>query len=153
MLLHIFLMRLPLTQEEQQKRERFSELAHDVAQAKAEQLEHRIAVNPSPTVEENALGAFLEMYDPHLIPMIEAFLKKGHIVDPLTGFEKDHPEHQVLYGTFSLDDQTISALSKINVIIHKETNTKFFKFSPLEPTIESIVQIFRQIVDLFPTLK
>lgn len=146
-------MKSPLTPEEQKKRDEFAELASSVKEKKAKLLQNRLASNPSPSLEENALGAFWEMYEPHLVPIVKAFLDKGHIVEPSSGFGKDKPECQILFGTFFLEDRERNILTKIGVTMHKETNTKFMKFYPQEANIESIVETYKQIIALFPTLK
>jgi hypothetical protein len=143
-------MRLPLSTEDQEKLEKFAELATIVKQQQSEKLHERLSANPFPTLEENALGAFLEMYEPHLVPIVMAFLEKGHLVEPTSGFAKEHPECQMLFGQFSLEEKIINSFSKIGVMVHKETNKKYIKFYPSEAKLEAILRMYEQILNILP---
>lgn len=146
-------MRITLTAEAQELREKFAELAETVHQQKSENLHTRLSSNPFPTVEENALGSFMEMYEPHLLPIVKTLLKKGYLVESTSGFVKDHPESQILVGQFYLEDKIINMLGKMGVVVHKETNPKYFKFYPQEATLDAIVHTFEQIAAVFPPIK
>lgn len=146
-------MRTILTAETQELHQKFAELAEEVQQQKAENIQKRLTSNPYPTIEENALGAFMEMYEPHLLPIVQRLLQKGYLVEPTSGFAKDHPECQILVGQFYLEEKIINILGKMGVVVHKETNPKYFKFSPKIATLEAIVEMFEQIVAVFPPLK
>jgi hypothetical protein len=145
-------MRLPLTPQQQEKREQFAFLSQTVQSQKSKKLEQRLQTNPSPTLEENALGAFLEMYEPHLVPIVLALLSKGQIVEPTSGFHEEFPECQMLYGSFTFDDRIIHALGKLGVIVQKSTNKKSIKFYPEEARLNVILETYERIVDLFPAI-
>lgn len=153
MIYYTTLIKKTLTPEEQIKLTYFENLAKEVKNKQSQNLAKRLSSNPYATKEENALGAFLEMYEPHLIPMVMAFLEKGQLLEPASGFKKDNPDCQVLIGQFTLDEKIIAALMKIQVTVQKEKNNKSLKFYPKEANLQEIVETFERILQIFPVHK
>lgn len=117
---------------------------------RADDVARRIRHNPIPTSEENILGAFLEMYEPHLRVFILPLLRKGYILYPSSGFCGRYAEAQALKGWFSLEHLIENRLAKINVKIQKDTQCKSIKFWPDTPDIEMIVKKYEEIIGVLP---
>ncbi|MBI4067549.1 hypothetical protein HY407_04145 [Candidatus Gottesmanbacteria bacterium] len=131
--------------------ERFSLLRNQVEQKRAKKINLRLARNPSPTTTETILGAFVEMYEPHLLPIIHALLKKGYRVDPTSGFCGEFYNCQALNGTFTIDYILANKLTKIGYKTQSDTNSKSIKFWPDSANLDLITQKYQKIVDTLPS--
>jgi len=133
--------------------DQFSLLKKKVDKERAERIRRRLARNPSPTTEESILGAFAEMYEPHLFPFIRALLKKGYVMEPTSGFCGKCCDGQAMNGSFPIDEIVINKLAKIGVKVQKGTRMKALKFWLKTPDLNLIKKKYQQIVNTLPPRK
>ncbi|MBI2611657.1 hypothetical protein HYW54_02845 [Candidatus Gottesmanbacteria bacterium] len=134
----------------QKELEQFSHLRDKTEQLRVAKIQHRLAVNPYPTVRESILGAFVEMYEPHLLPIMRMLLKKGYVVEKSSGFCGEGFNCQTLDGSFSIDFITINKLAKIGVKIHSRIQSKSMRFWPEIADLRTIQKKYLQIADVLP---
>lgn len=134
----------------QEKFKAFSDLRDALGKTRSEDTARRIEKNPFPTAEENVLGAFLEMYEPHIRAFILPLLEKGYTLYPFSGFCGRYAEGQALSGWFTIEHIMENKLAKIGVKIQKDTQCKSIKFWPEVADMDQIVKKYREIIDILP---
>src|SRR3989344_2689428 len=95
--------------------EQLSSLKLAVDKTRKTAVKMRQVKQPYLTNLEYLLGAFLEMYEPHLAPIICKLCERGYAVETSSGFGGIKGEYQALNGYFSIDHITRSKLEKIKV--------------------------------------
>src|SRR3990167_11458379 len=135
---------------EQKKYESFTVLRNQVEQKRSVAISHRLAVSPSPTTQESILGAFIEMFELHLLPVIRILLEKGYVADISSGFCGKYYESQTLNGDFHLDDTVRNKLAKIGVKTQTSEGIKSLKFWPEEANLNVIAGKHRMIAEKLP---
>lgn len=133
--------------------ERFLYLRNKVEQLRIAKIQHRLSVNPYPTVKESILGAFVEMYEPHLLPVMRTLFKKGYVIEKSSGFCGEGFGCQTLDGLFPLDFITTNRLSKIGAKLHTRFQIKSIRFWPESANMQVIQHKYMQIVDTLPQRK
>lgn len=135
---------------QQENLERFFVLRNQVEQKRSLKINHRLTDNPSPTIKESVLGAFIEMYEPHLLPIVQVLIKKGYTVESTSGFCGEHFNCQALNGSFSMDYLIVNKLAKIGVKVQTGSNTNSIKFWPDRADMKVIMNKYNQIVTVLP---
>ncbi len=138
---------------EQNQYKQFSSLRDKIEQERTVKLNHRININPHPTTQESTLGAFIEMYEQHLRPIIYLLLEKGYVMDISSGFCGKYYEAQSLNGFFPTEEIIINKLAKIGVKLQKYNEFKSLKFWPEAADLNNIVEIYTQIASILPKQK
>jgi len=133
-----------------EKIENFSLLRNQIEQKRATNTKHRLSINPYPTSRESMLGAFIEMYEPYLLPIVRSLMKKGYLVENTSGFCGEYFNCQTLNGFFPLDYISVNKLAKLGAKIQTDVYTKSIKFWPETANIEVIKKKYKQIVDTLP---
>ncbi len=113
-------------------------------------LEIRLKKEPYINDLEYLLGAFIEMYEPHLKEIIYSFSEKGYAIDPSSGFAGKYSEYQSINGYISINYITRNKLEKINVKLRESDGFKSLIFWPEKADIEYIKDQWMKIIDLLP---
>lgn len=113
-------------------------------------LKKRIAKNPNVTNLEYLLGAFVEMYEPHLREVLPILSKKGYALDESSGFGGKNWEFQALNGNFSTDYMSRNKLEKIGVKFREFDGFKSLIFWPKEATLKVILKKWKEVIDILP---
>lgn len=130
--------------------EKLTKLKDVVHASKNSSLERRLKENPYVTDLEYLLGAFLEMYEPHVQESVLRLSSKGYIVDASSGFSGKLSETQSLNGYLHPDYITRNKLEKIGIKFREFNGLMSFTFWPEEPNLESIKSKFLQIAEILP---
>lgn len=138
------------SQDNQEIYQKFSSLKQSVDKTKKAALKTRIAKKPHFTDLEYLLGAFMEMYDTHLVEIIRKFSEKGYAIDSASGFGGKNSEFQVMTGDFSLDYVTKNKLEKIGVKFREYNGSQSLIFWPEKAVIGSILEKWMEILDALP---
>lgn len=138
---------LPLAQHEFPQ---FLALRATVEKRRNEEIKKRIATNPHPTRQEYFIGAFTEMYEVQLQPIIHELFDKGYVIDVSSGFCGLHCECQAMIGIFPINDTLQKKLQTIGAKIHITNGFKSLKFWPNSPDIKQITKQWKKIVRLLP---
>lgn len=128
----------------------FIALRERIEKKKQLDIQHRIAKNPSPTNQESILGAFIEMYDPHLRPLIYSLYDKGYTIDASSGFTGKYHECQMLNGSIIIEDKIVNRLAKIGVKVQMYNSRKSMKFWPEAADMDRIMDTYLRICDILP---
>lgn len=130
--------------------EKLSSLKNFVGKQRKRALHKRLTTHPHPTDLEYLLGAFIEMYEPHLEKIIYKLSEKGYAADPSSGFGGKNSELQVMNGYFAVDYVTRNKLEKIGVKFREYNGFKSLIFWPGEATLENINTNWMQIIGILP---
>lgn len=128
----------------------FITLRNQIDEERNKLVETRIAENPFPSADESQLGAFLEMYEPQVRPVVIPLLRKGYPIDVSSGFDGKYSESQSLHGPFPLEDLVINKLAKIGVKLQKNSRYKSLKFWPVTPDLAQMTAEYTKIMNLLP---
>lgn len=135
---------------QQQDLERFSYLRNQAEQTTLQKTHQRLSLNPYPTSQESIVGAFVEMYEPHILPVMSSLFKKGYIIERTSGFCGTCFNCQTLNGLFPLDYIVVNKLAKIGAKIQTEFQTKSIRFWPKTASLSEIKEKYKQIVNILP---
>lgn len=113
-------------------------------------LAKRLAKNPFITDLEYLLGAFIEMYEPHLHEIVELLFTKGYIIDVSSGFSGKFSEAQSLNGYIPVDYITRNKLAKLGIKFREFEGLASLTFWPETANIESIKAKWLQIAKALP---
>jgi len=133
-----------------QENEKFTLLRNHVEQKRIKRIDQRLARNPSPTPSETKIGAFMEMYEPHLLPIIHVLIKKGYRIDPTSGFCGEYFNCQTLNGSFPIDYILANKLIRFGFKMQSDTNTKSIRFWPDKPDLSLILEKYTKIAQTLP---
>lgn len=140
-----------LTRASNQKEwETLSSLKNSIDKVKKTALKKRIAKKPYVTELEYLLGAFIQMYEPHLEKFISELSEKGYAVDASSGFGGKNSEFQVITGDFSIDYITKNKLEKIGVKLREYNGSQALIFWPEQATLDNIKTKWMQIINVLP---
>ena len=132
------------------KFEHFIPLRTTVEKRRNDDIKKRVATNPHPTKLEYFIGAFIEMYEPQLQPIIRELFDKGYVIDVSSGFCGVEYECQAMIGSFAINDTLQNKLQKIGAKVHTANGFKSLKFWPTSPDFKQITRQWKQIVALLP---
>lgn len=135
---------------DQKDRKKFSSLKKSVIQAKAKALKKRLKSEPSMNDTEYLLGAFLEMYEPHLKEIVLKFLKRGYVIETSSGFGDHNGEYLSLDGYFSVDYVTRNKLEKNGIKVRENNGFKSLVFWADKIDLDYIKNKWLSIIDIFP---
>lgn len=113
-------------------------------------FQKRLATRPYITDLEYLLGAFLEMYEPHLIGIVRKLFKKGYALDVTSGFCGKYAQYQAINGSFSFDYVTKNRLEKAGVTQREFGGLKSLVFWPMQANINHIKKRLLQMIELLP---
>jgi len=134
----------------QEDRETLSFLKKSTDKAKKAALKKRIARQSHITDLEYLLGAFIQMYEPHLEEIVHKLARKGYAIDASSGFGGKNSEFQVMSGDFTIDYVTKNKLEKIGVKFREYNGSKSLIFWPDKATLDDIKAKWEQIIDTLP---
>lgn len=127
-----------------------SSLKKSVEKAKKAALKERLLKQPQTTDLEYLLGAFIQMYEPHLENIIYKLSEKGYAIDSSSGFGGKNAEFQVISGNFNVDYITRNKLDKFGVKFREYNGFNSLLFWPEKATLEDIAVQWNKIVDILP---
>jgi hypothetical protein len=113
-------------------------------------LKKRIVHQPQATDVEYLLGAFIQMYEPHLEDAVYKLTEKGYAIDPSSGFGGEFFEYQVISGIFSIDYITKNKLEKIGVKFREYNDLHSLVFWPAQADLENIIEKWKKIINVLP---
>lgn len=125
-------------------------LKKSVTKAKNTAIKKRLAQKSQTTDLEYILGAFMEMYEPHLTKVVHKLAQKGYAIDASSGFGGKNSEFQVISGDFSIDYININKLEKIGVRHREYNGFQSLIFWPKIARIDTIVEKWMEIIDILP---
>jgi hypothetical protein len=126
--------------------DKLTALKQSVDKDRKKALKERLTSNPQITDLEYLLGAFVQMYEPHLEHIILAFAKKGYAIDPQSGFSGKNAEIQTMIGDFSIDYVTKNKLDKLNIKFREHDGVRSLNFWPTKATLSDICTEWMKIV-------
>lgn len=129
---------------------KFSSLKKSTDKQRKAAFKRRIANQPHATDLEYLLGAFIEMYEPHLEEIIHKLAEKGYAIEASSGFGGKNAEFQVMSGYFSIDYVTKNKLEKIGVKFREYNGSKSLIFWPEKATLPDIKARWMQVVNTLP---
>lgn len=129
---------------------KLSSLRASAEVSKRKALKRRLAVKPHATKLEYLLGAFMEMYEPHLVECVQQLAKKGYALDVSSGFGGKNSELQVIQGTFSLNYIIHNKIEKLGVKFREFRGMKSIIFWPSVATLDHITARWMDIIAAFP---
>lgn len=136
--------------ENQEIWEKLSTLKNAVDKERQKALKERLVKKPHATDLEHLLGAFIQMYEPHLEEFISKLSEKGYAIDASSGFGGKNSELQVITGDFSVDYITRNKLEKIGVKLREYNGSQALIFWPEEATLNNIRTKWMQIINVLP---
>ncbi len=125
-------------------------LKNSAEKARKAAVKNRINRQPHITDLEYLLGAFIEMYEPHLQEIIHTFSEKGYAIEPTSGFAGKNAEFQTMNGYFAIDYVTRNKLEKIDVKLREFNGTKSLIFWPSKASLDEIKAKWLQVVSTLP---
>ncbi len=132
----------------QQLSDKFSSLKKSVDRQRIIGLRKRMSSQPQTTDLEYLLGAFIEMYEPHLKEIVLKLSEKGYAIDPSSGFGGKNSEFQVISGNFTIDYITRNKLEKLGVKFREYNGFNSLIFWPNKATLENILNKWMDIVEV-----
>lgn len=129
---------------------KLASLKNSVDKQRQKALKRRISRQPQATGLEYLLGAFMEMYEPHLKEIVRKLSEKGYAIDASSGFGGKNSEFQAVTGDFSVDYITKNKLEKIGVRFREHNGSKSFIFWPEKASLDDIKSKWLQIIDVLP---
>ncbi|MBI3443079.1 hypothetical protein HY008_00205 [Candidatus Woesebacteria bacterium] len=143
-------MDVSFSAEEQKRFAQFSSLKSLIDKKRSKKLARRLMTNPYSTRQEYLMGAFIEMYEHQLQPVVFPLFKKGYTIEVSSGFSGKYGECQVIKGYFPISEQIKNRLGKVGVKIHDSTYHKTMSFYPKRANLEAITASWKQIAEIFP---
>jgi len=125
-------------------------LKNSVQKTKKEEVKKRISRKPNFTDLEYLLGAFMEMYDPHLQEIVVKLSQKGYAIDAESGFGGKFSEIQMIIGDFSVDYVVKNKLEKIGVKFRDYNGSQSLVFWPEESSLTHIQNRWNQVLNVLP---
>lgn len=113
-------------------------------------LDNRLSTNPTPTEEEVALGAFLEMIEPQVVEAVRTLYKKGYATNS-SGFYGQG--YQSIDGFMQLQENEIEILTSLGAIVKRKPGRggyTFISILPEEVSLESIKEKWDVIANALP---
>jgi hypothetical protein len=132
---------------------KLASLKKEVDKKRKSALKKRITNNPYISNEEYILGAFIEMYEPHLKEIVKELLVKGYILDKSSGFGGKCFEYQTISGYFTIDYVLKNKIEKEGVKIRDGKYFKQLIFWPEKAELKDIIKKWREIVQILPKKK
>src|SRR3989338_4401947 len=111
-------------------------------------LKNRLAKNPKATDLEYLLGAFIEMYEPHLRVYALNLAEKGFALDPISGFAGNNAQFQVVCSTFAVNFVIKNKLDRNGIKLRDYQGHNSFLFWPESPSLEVITGVWTKIVEI-----
>lgn len=130
--------------------EELSSLKKSVDKSRKKALKKRLSSKPKASKLEYLLGAFMEMYEPHLEELIYKFAKKGYAIDASSGFGGKNSELQIITGDLSVDYVLHNKLEKLGIKFREYNGYKSIVFWPEKANLEYIQAKWKEIIDVFP---
>lgn len=130
--------------------DKFTALKKSCDKQRKTALKKRVVNQPHATDLEYLLGAFREMYEPHLEEIVHKLAEKGYAIDASSGFGGKNAEFQAMTGNFSIDYVTKNKLEKIGVKFREFNGSKSLIFWPEKATLADINAKWMKIVDALP---
>jgi len=127
-----------------------SSLKTSVDKARDLALRKRLIREPYFTDLEYLLGAFLEMYEPHLQDIVFRLSERGYAIDASSGFSGTYCESQSLNGNFLVDYVTRNKLEKLGIKFREFNGFKSLIFWPDTTVLNRIKTKWLQIVEVLP---
>lgn len=134
----------------QKDHKKYTSLKNFVNRAKNAALKKRLKSEPSMNDLEYLLGAFLEMYEPHLKEIVCKFSKRGYAIEPSSGFGIHKGEYQSLDGYFSVDYVTRNKLEKNGIKVRENNGFKSLVFWAEKLDLDYIKQKWLEVIDILP---
>ena len=125
-------------------------LKKDIDATRESALRNRLATQPYITDFEYILGAFIEMFEPHLAGIVRKLFKKGYALDASSGFNGKFAQYQSINGAFSIDFVTKNRLEKAGITQREFGGLKSLVFWPEHADMGYIKRQWFKIVDLLP---
>lgn len=113
-------------------------------------LAKRLASNSLANNLEYLLGAFLEMYEPHLYDTVLRLSRKGYLVDVSSGFSGKYGESQSLNGYVHPDYITRKKLEKIGIKFREFQGLVSLTFWPNSADLDQIKAKLVEIATILP---
>lgn len=129
---------------------KFTTLKKTVDKERAAALKKRLKEEPYMTDLEYLLGAFLEMYEPHLKEIVCKLSERGYAIETSSGFGQNNPECQSLNGYFAIDYITRNKLEKAGIKVREHNGFKSLVFLADRADLDYIKQKWLQIIDVLP---
>lgn len=127
-----------------------SSLSRSVNKSREKALKTRLKKNPQLTNLEYLLGAFMEMFEPHLVDVVTNLSEKGYALSVFSGFSGKNAEYQSLIGNIHLDYITRNKLERLG-IRHKDYNgSKSYSFLPEYADLDYILEKWHQFAKTLP---
>ena len=130
--------------------EKFASLKKSIDKQRKTALKKRLTNKSHATDLEYLLGAFLEMYEPHLKEIVLRLSEKGYAIDASSGFGGKNAEFQAMTGDFSIDYVIKNKLEKIGVKFREYNGSRSLVFWPEKATLEDINTKWMKIIDALP---
>lgn len=129
---------------------KFSSIKTSLNKAKRAALKKRLQQKPYMSDLEYLLGAFLEMYEPHLKEIVCAFAKRGYVLETSSGFGSHNSQFQSLDGDFPVDYVTKNKLEKEGVKIREYSEGKALLFWADKINLDDIKKKWLRVLDILP---
>jgi len=130
--------------------EELTSLKQSVDKSKRKALKKRLSSKPQATKLEYLLGAFIEMYDPHLEGCVLKLAQKGYALHVSSGFGGKHSELQVIASDFSMNYVFHNKLEKMGIKFREFDGSKSLVFWPNKASLEHIKTAWMEIIDILP---
>lgn len=127
-----------------------SSLGVSVKKERQKTLKNRLLKDPHFNNLEYLLGAFMEMYEPHLYDIVLALSNRGYAIEADSGFNGKYLEYQSLKGYISVDYVTRNKLEKVGVKLRENNGFKSYLFWPENADLKNIKKKWQQIADILP---
>lgn len=141
------------TSKEQEKFSQFSELKKFIIQKTKKEMSYRLKTNPYSTEWEYFIGAFIEMYQYHLQPIVLLLYERGYSIEISSGFSGNYGEGQTLNVTFPISEHLKNTFDRIDVKVQERNSHKSLTFYPKEPDLVLIINKWKEIVEVLPDKK
>lgn len=110
-------------------------------------LKKRLEKDPYISDLEFLLGAFIEMYEPHLHEVVKKLSERGYTIEPSSGLGKNYV---ALDGYFTLDYSTKNVLEKHGVKLRENEGLRSLYFWSQKIDLEYIKEKWLTIVEILP---
>lgn len=130
--------------------DKLSHLGRTVNQVRKKALKDRLQKDPHFTNLEYLLGAFMEMYEPHLYDIVLKLSNRGYAIDSDSGFSGKNYQLQSLKGSISVDYVVRNKLEKIGVKLREYNGYKSYLFWPEVADINYIKEKWLKITEILP---
>lgn len=129
---------------------KLSLLKKSVDKSRKKTLKKRLSSKPQATKLEYLLGAFMEMYEPHLQEFVHKFAQKGYAIGALSGFGGKNSELQIIIGDFPINYVLHNKLEKIGIKFREYNGSKSLVFWPQKATLDNIKSKWMEIIGILP---